>query len=222
MTYRRKLPKKRRTPRSNIEILQDEIDEITRQEQRIEMELQDVLTDVTTPENSDTEDELNAIPINAADLGQNEPNYEAAQEQLGEFLAARVTPTSEVPFSTLYSNPQYVRNAKRKLKKLKRIARRANFGKAFSEKRFWRQYSRVRDLYPHHGGREDLNGLVALYCYVQDLDNEEEETSDDESEPSLSESEKPEDKSDDDDDERGGGKVRLIESTGGDVAPIRV
>jgi hypothetical protein len=170
-----------------VESLQTEIENANIAERRLELELQDCLTDVTTPEVSSDDEGPDEVPLEGDPVINVGDSSEAAVEQLNIFLQSRVVP-SDVNSSIfpLYMIPQYRQHANRKLRKLRKVAMTTNFCQAFNCKKFWRHYTRVRDLYPVHGGREDLNGLVAYYCYVDDLkkgktDDEDE----DESELSL-------------------------------------
>jgi hypothetical protein len=155
-----------------------EIEAAAAEEARLGLEIQDCLTDVTTPEGSD--DELEMITDREL-VGE---NHEAAAEQLEEFLDTPLVPNNEVAYHSLYQDPTYLLGAERKFKKLRKVARECDFNKAFHDKRFWRQYTRVRDLYGELGGRDRLNGLVAIYCWWQDGGDEDgdDEDSSDESE----------------------------------------
>jgi hypothetical protein len=68
----------------------------------------------------------------------------------------------------LCNDPTYLKNATRKWLKIPRLARKCDFNKAFHHKKYCRHYTRIRDFCPHHGNTEDLIGLVAMYCWLQD------------------------------------------------------
>lgn len=177
--FRRVIPLRkrvRRCPRSEVEILQAEIDQLNLEEARLELELQDVLTDITTPEVSEDEVAEDDRPIQVGE------NVEAAIDQYEEAIGARVVPSVNTPYFSLYMIPEYKRNAERKLIKVKNSARRCNFVSAFNDAHFWREYVRVRDTYPLNGGRDDLNVLVALHCFLNPAAEEaDDESSSDES-----------------------------------------
>jgi hypothetical protein len=168
MTYRRKVPKRAARPQppaspplsAQLQALAQQIAECDARERYIEMELQDCLLDVTTPEDSEDDQPLGVRrKLEGA-------NHQAATEELNNFLRASVIPSSDLPFASLYDDPKYVKRAQRKFLKMRRLARGCDFNKAFHCRHFWRHYSRIRELYPSFGNREDLVGLVAIYCWL--------------------------------------------------------
>lgn len=141
-----------------IEIIQAEINRLDVEEEKLEMELKDVLTDVTTPTTSDDEDE--------------DEENEVAQEELDpiiEFfktsiLSASVFPTRMCEYISRYQDPRYRRIAVKKLKSLKKFIGSVNMDEALRNPNYMVQLNRIRETYPDHGGRVFLNELIAVYC----------------------------------------------------------
>jgi hypothetical protein len=211
MTYRRRRPNKKVTPpvvpplpaqdapeeEIDSETIMAEMEECLLEEFRLGLELEDMLTDVTTPEESDDEPEPSFPTIGGR-------NGTAVVEQLREFLDCRVIPKdTSVPYFPLYLIPKYLRDARRKYRRVRHATLQCDFKKAFESRDFWRQYVRVRDLYPKTGGRDGLVGLIATYCYLfpsEDTQDTEEEEDAIEVQVELKEERKRKRKREDEDD----------------------
>jgi hypothetical protein len=138
----------------NLEEIQAEIDQLDVEEDRLELELKDVLTDVDTPSESEDEEEFGAFVEPDAIL-------QAYKDQL---LACVETPTDMCDFGVLYEDPEYKRKSRRKLKALRKEARITPLQDILTDPRFTANLERIREMYPVNGGREFLNELVALHC----------------------------------------------------------
>ena len=158
-----------------------EIEFLNAMDQQMDMELQDVLTDVVTPTTSDDEDEEPETPL------LHPPNSARIMELFQNMLCATHTSvTANTPYEPLYKQYQYKRNVNKKIKKMKQNARKCNFEAIYNDNAFWLQLERIQDTYKNNGGRTFLNYLVALHCYLtnesesessSESDNEEEEES---------------------------------------------
>jgi hypothetical protein len=73
----------------------------------------------------------------------NSNEIQISNELLNEILNVPVLPQTNSNISTLYSNPGYLRNAK-KMKRMKKIVKRFPY---YNQKRFKRNLKKVTDLY---------------------------------------------------------------------------
>ena len=168
-------------------------------DRQMDMELQDVLTDVETPTTSDDdEDENPETPL------LHPPNTARISELFQNMLSVTHTSvTEDTPYAPLYKQYQYKKNVNKKMKKMKKNARECNFEAIYNDNAFWLQLERIGDTYQNNGGRTFINYLVALHCYLMnesesessssESDNEEEEP------PSKKSKFEKKDKKDDDD-----------------------
>jgi hypothetical protein len=156
-----------------LENLQLEIDEARRLEERLGLEIMDMLTDVTTPEGSDDDLEDDAAIEDVAEY--QPPPERDAHDSIPEFFRAQYIPNDTVAYSILYRDPIYLSSARRKVRKVKHLALTCDLDKALSGHQFWDHYERLRALYPLDGGREDLTSLIALYCCLQSGEGEEDD-----------------------------------------------
>ena len=142
--------------RDIIEIIQDEIDRLDVEEEKLEMELKDVLTDVSTPATSEDEDEEEEV----AQVGQ-DPIVELFKRSI---LSASVFPTRICEYIARYQDPRYRRNALKKSRYLKKFVKTVDMDEVMRNPRYLVQLNRMWETYPDHGGRELLNELIAVYC----------------------------------------------------------
>ena len=138
----------------DLEEIQEEIDRLDLQEHQLELELQDVLTDVNTPEESEDEDELQ--PIEEPD-----PILQTFKTQM---LLCTEMPTVQCNYLVRYQDPEYRRRGQRKMKSLRKEAKLTSLEELLSDPDFMRHLLRIRETYPEDGGRTFLNELVALHC----------------------------------------------------------
>ena len=135
-----------------VQNIQEQIDALARQERNLEMELDDALTDVTSPENSDNEDdEVHEEQDNIARLFKN------------CILNANDRPTELCSFIMRYEDPEYRRRIRRKMKKIKNKVKASDIQAVLSNPAYMVELERIRRTYPSHGGREFLNELIATY-----------------------------------------------------------
>ena len=136
-----------------IEEIQQAIDQIDAQERKLTLELKDVLTDINTPDNSEDEEE--------DEYQENDPIITTLKARL---LNASGTPTRICEYLELYQDPQYRRNVRKKMVRMKNCVKSSRVSIVLRNPNFLDNLRRIQDTYPDHGGRQFLNELVAFYC----------------------------------------------------------
>ncbi len=136
--------------------LSKELQELDRQERQLRMELLDVLTDITTPDNSDVEGE------EVEDL-----TMPAAKQAL---LNARSFPTRWTPYSELYRSQAYREKAARKVRVMKKMIKRHAMAELLMNQHFTNALNQIEQVYPDDGGRTGLNSLVACHHVINPND----------------------------------------------------
>ncbi len=116
------------------------------------MELKDVLTDISTPESSDVEDD----EVEEVEL----PQVRDALMQVDSF------PRRWTEYSSLYENEDYRSKAKLKIRFAKKLIRTVHLRPLMMSLAFVRSLERVELTYPDDGGREGLNSLVAMHNVI--------------------------------------------------------
>ena len=153
---------------NNIEpdlALQEQLLAISAEEDRIQLVLQDILTDLTTPENSDEDEDLPEIESRSILTNNISPLFERMK-------AADIVPNEDAVYSSLYEEEAYSRKARRKLRKMRKSLRDCHLNIVVCDGRFQTEVNRVRNLYPDLGGRVGLDLLVALHLYSLDRQEE--------------------------------------------------
>ncbi len=153
--------------------LEESIRRLNEEERRLEMELLDVMCHVETP--STSEDEDPDAPI------QNPPTTGQIYQLLLNMLAVVSTLGRDTAYSDLYNDRQYLKNVEKKLKKMKKNAKKVNFEAIYRDPTFASHLNEICQTYSDDGGRAYLRYLVALECYIitelsteSDTDNESE------------------------------------------------
>jgi hypothetical protein len=146
----------------------EELHQIEREEHQLDTELLDVFSDVTTPEISEDEDENEDFQLDSTNNVEMEP-FQIVRQRM---LSAKAEPNTTVKYAWLYQNDQYKSNIRRKMKKLRNVARKADMKRIFDDQDFVDEIDRIHDNYTETGGREDLYELIALYCYIDNLNKE--------------------------------------------------
>ena len=141
----------------NMENLQEQIEALAKHERNLEMELKDVLTDVSTPENSDEEGE---------EVEFHQERSEIARLFKDCILNAVGEPTRMCNFIMRFQDREYRERTARKMKKIKKIVKMADIERVLEDPRYLDELRRIGQTYPNHGGREFLNELVAVYCIL--------------------------------------------------------
>ena len=131
------------------EDLAEAIVDLDRRERVLLMELEDVLTDVSTPDTSDVEDD----EVEEVELPQ-------VREVL---LRVESLPRRWTRYSGLYESEEYRRKASLKLRFVKNLVRTVHLRPLMMSIAFVRSLERVEDTYPDDGGRKGLNSLIALH-----------------------------------------------------------
>ena len=138
------------------DVIRQQIEELSRRERELEMELEDVLTDVTSAENSD-DDEVHV----------HEEHDDVVRIFKHAILLASGQPSAGCNFRPCYEDPQYRERVEKKMKKLKKIVQTANIQAVLQNPTYGNHLRRIQGTYPVHGGRELLNELVAVYCTLE-------------------------------------------------------
>ena len=94
-----------------------------------------------------------------------------SRELLDEWLCAHLVPSPNLaPYYFLYTSKTYHSRCQQKFKKLVNFAKHVTntnlFQVVYNMDGFWAEYNRIVQLYPTHGGRLRLIGLIALYLYL--------------------------------------------------------
>ena len=145
---------------STIEVqIENQIQEIEREELRLDTELLDAFADVTTPEGSEDEDET---PI---ELNHDDPNNPSII-LLQKMLQAKSEPKETSRYSVLYRDEHYRQNVKRKMTKMKNLAKNTNIDDIIDDDLFTSETDRIKNLYQDDGGRIGLYELIGLYCHL--------------------------------------------------------
>ena len=117
-----------------------------------------------TPSTSEDEDEDNENEEETPIL--NPPTSPHILQLLLNMLAVVFPLTRETEYTYLYHQRDYVEKMKRKLKKMKRNAKRINFEIIYRDPCFWTHLLRIQRTYVDDGGRAFLNQLVALESHL--------------------------------------------------------
>jgi hypothetical protein len=161
------------------------------------LELLDVLTDVDTPNTTDNEDEDTPLL--------HPPTTRCIVELFQTILNVNAETVSEsTSYAELYRQDCYKKKVIKKIKKMKKNARKCDFESVYYSNSFWEHYGRIRETYKDDGGRPGLNYLVALECHLDEPYSESESETESESEQQdapPTKKRKFENKSDDNDDD---------------------
>ena len=133
------------------EDLAAEIADLDRRERILVMELKDVLTDISTPESSDVEDD--------------EVEVELPQIRAG-LMRVEPLPRRWTEYSGLYESEDYRAKAKLKVRFAKNLIRTVHLGPLMMSLAFARSLERVELTYPDDRGRVGLNSLVAMHNII--------------------------------------------------------
>ena len=134
------------------EDLAEAIANLDRRERALVMELKDVLTDVSTPESSDVEDD----EVEEVELAQ-------VRDAL---LRVEPLPRRWTEYSSLYESEEYRSKAKLKIRFVKNLIRTVCLSPLMMSIAFVQSLERVEMTYPDDGGREGLNSLIALHNII--------------------------------------------------------
>jgi hypothetical protein len=130
-----------------------EMQELEREERKLQMELLDVLTDITTPESSDVEGE---------DV--EELLMPAARQAL---LDTRTCPIRWTLYSELYQSRSYREKAAKKVRMAKRMIKKVTVAEVMMTQQFTAALNQIELNYPDDGGRTGLNSLVACHHVIK-------------------------------------------------------
>ena len=126
---------------------------LERRERILIMELKDVLTDISTPDSSDVEDnEVKEIEL----------------PQVRDALMRVVSsPLRWTEYSGLYELAEYRAKAKLKVRFAKKLVKTVQLGPLLMSQDFITSLQRVELTYPDDGGRTSLNSLVAIHNLIK-------------------------------------------------------
>ncbi len=130
------------------------IADLDRRERVLIMELKDVLTDISTPESSDVEDDV----VEEVEL----------PRVCDALLRVETFPRCWTEYCGLYENEDYRSKAKLKVRFVKKLIRTVHLGPLMMSPDFIQSLQRVELTYPDDGGREGLNSLVAMHNVIKD------------------------------------------------------
>jgi hypothetical protein len=174
------------------------IERLDNEARRLQMELLDVVNDIETPLTSEDEDPDAPIA--------NPPRTPHIAQILLNMLAAVSILSRDTAFSELYNDQNYLYKVSKKMKKMKKNAKMADFESVYRDECFWHHLARIQRTYPDDGGRSFLNHLVALEGHLT-TEYDSDSLYEDESEP-----EEPTKKlkfEKDDDDNQGGQMISV-------------
>jgi hypothetical protein len=134
--------------------LAEAIADLDRQERLLTLELKDVLTDIATPEVSDTE--ADNEDIEETDLA----NVRDSLMQVDSF------PRRYTEYSELYQRAEYRLKAKLKVRFAKKLLKSVRLAPLMAGPNLTESLDRVKSTYPDDGGREGINLLVAIHNIV--------------------------------------------------------
>ena len=138
-----------------VALIQQEMAHCEEQEDRLQVELEDVIVEVDTPDTSDDED-IRLVRLH------HEQN-QIVRLFKNAILTADFQPTEMCNFFERYEDPQYRRQIIKKIRKVKRIVKRADVERVVNNPRYHDELRRIQTMYPSHGGRAMLNELIAIY-----------------------------------------------------------
>jgi len=166
------------------------------------MELLDVVNDIETPPTSEDEDPESPIL--------HPPRTEHILQLLLNMLAAISTLTRETSYSELYYDQKYLKNVEKKMKKMKKNAKRVNFEEIYRHECFQEHLTRIEHMYPDDGGRAFLNHLVALEAHLTTEYDTDTDSDYDYDNSEREELEKKNKKKDDEDHQGDGGQMITV------------
>jgi len=137
--------------------LAEAIADLDRQERLLTLELKDVLTDIATPEVSDTE----------ADSEDTEETEETDLDTVRDSLKQVDSyPRRYTEYSELYQRAEYRLKAKLKVRFAKKLLKSVRLEPMMTSTNLSESLNRVESTYPDDGGREGINLLVAIHNIV--------------------------------------------------------
>ena len=188
--------------------IEAEIHFLNAQEQEMEMELLDVFADVDTPAGSDDDDD-SETPLS------NPPTSPHILQLMQNMMNVSSVLLRDTRYAALYRQEKYTKKVNKKLKAIKKKARKCDFQRIYDESSFWSHYGRIRNTYQDDGGRQHLNMLIALECHLTDpyFDETDDDETDEDEEPLVKKSrfeKKSDDENDDNDDDNVDGINEIV------------
>ena len=182
MAERRNEPVRNRdiSPASlSLEQLQARIQQLTVTSERLNLELTDVLSYISTPENTDSEDEDYQLS----------PMSHSAKTLYKRIMEANLDPDIDEEISDLYENNRSRHKMHKKMLKMLKMRntiRKADIETAMQDVSFDQRLKDVQTLYPSNGGRHGLHELVSFYTYITEKKPKEEKEQEENEEDNLS------------------------------------
>lgn len=157
--------------------LQARIEQLTVTIERSNLELTDVLSYLSTPENTDSEDEDHQL---------SPPMSHSATTLYKQMMEANLDPDIDEEISDLYENSRYRHKMHKKMIKMRNTIRKEDIETAMQDVSFHQRLEDVKTLYPSNGGRPGLRKLVSFYTYITEKKPKEEKEQEENEEDNLS------------------------------------
>ncbi len=126
--------------------------DLERREHILQMELMDVLTEISTPDNSDEEGEEVEEWV-----------MPAIREAL---LEVQPLPNRWTSYIKLYQCQRFKDKEQKKVKKLKKMIKRCALSEVMLNQQFITALQQIEATYPNDGGRVGINPLVACHHVI--------------------------------------------------------
>ena len=131
----------------------------------VEMELNDVFTDVSTPEVSDSEPE-ESFSAAVVDNSQSSTSGGAGVladnlvQQKSKMFQINTCPSPNTSYVGLYASVKYQRNVRRKMQKMRKVLQNESYEAASKTFAYRIELARIHETYPENGNRPYLNQLI--------------------------------------------------------------
>ena len=134
----------------------------------LRLELNDVFTDVSTPEVSDSEPEEshsaavvdNSQPSTSGGAGVLADNF---AQQKSKMFQINTWPSPDTSYVGLYACAKYRRNVRRKMQKIRKLLQNESFEAATKTFAYRMELGRIHEIYPENGNRPYLNQLIGNF-----------------------------------------------------------
>ena len=158
---------------------QKRIDEMSeeekdREDERLALELEDVFSEMFTPDVSEDEVETKE-ETDTSNVFLNRTN---PQSLFNKMMTAKSDPHFKTSYALLYANPKYRTNIKRKMLLLRKTAAGANIEEICKDPNYFRMCDVYYSQYPNDGGREGLYYLIGLFNYINNSDSDDDDETD--------------------------------------------
>jgi hypothetical protein len=160
----------------SVEQIQARIQQLDVKIERSNLELTDVLSYTSTPENTDSEDEDCQLS----------PMSHSATTLYKQMMQANLDPDIDEDISNLYEDNRYRHKMHKKMIKMRNTVRKEDIETAMQDVSFHQRLEDVKTLFPSNGGRPGLRQLVSFYTYSTEKKPKEEKEQEENEEDNLS------------------------------------